>query len=663
MEAGARPYRDVVSSKGSYAQGAGMRSRTLLVFPLAMLAVVLLTGCNGNLPSAGAIVKAASEKASRVDSVAFEMSVTIDGVEDADEYEVSGRGAIDVGSRRAWMAIESMGFSLEWRVIDDVSYVKFGEERWIEGPAEVTDGWFEDLGPISDPFAPIEEVGASRGNITHTGTEEVRGRKAERYSVTLDPEDVTTDHFGAPADPIGELQLDVWVDEDGLPVRLSVVFEIDPADLDLGGDGPARFSNVIEYFDYGKPVEVEKPADDEIISLDDMGESPWGGGHPFADAECYGDRLAECLQPNPEVDAIAVDPSLCQGAVARLCLVPVGWVRLDVVGAIVDFHRETKGIEVLVLPGVPLTPAQVDTNTSQVTTQLLWAQLQEHYGVNSFTPSTFIAMTAIDARDGEFGWLFGSRWGGGPFGHNHGVFSYFRMGTVPPYDGSPLDDDLLYERVVKYAARYTALLYLDHPTEEDINYLNYYEMYGLSDLDSMQANWPTGPCLGEVICVVLDGSLADPAFEGDMTVAVKQLESQLGVRVNLRVPPPKSYYMPTLDSWSQEFGDDLRATVSGRLVRPGPTIIGVTDNRFANAPTVTDHVDLAWPDENLGVVSGYDAGGPGTPEHQERLYRLLYRVVAQAHYGVPLDDDPGSLMYRGVQRPKELDGTRLPTLR
>lgn len=641
-----------------------MRSRFLPLMCLAVLAMMALSGCSGRLPSAAAIVQAASEKASSVSSVHFEMSVTIDGVEGAEEYELSGRGAIDSAGRRAWMVIESMGLSVEWRIVDDASFARFGDELWFEAAADFADDWFEHNAPISDPFAPIVEVGAARGNIVHTGTEELRGRKAERYSVTLDPDDVTADNFGAPAVPIGQLQLDVWVDEDGFPARLSVVFDIDSGDLDLKADGPAKFRNVVDFFDYGKPVDVEKPADDEIMSLDDMGKSPWGGGDPFEGAECYGDGLAECLEPNPEVDAMAVDPALCQGAEARLCLVPVGWVRLDVVQAIVDFHRETKGIEVLVLPGVPLTLNQVDLRASQVTTRLLWELLQDRYGVSSYTPSTFIAVTAIDARSEEFGWLFGARWGGGPFGHNHGVFSYFRMAVVPPYDGSPLDDALLHQRVAKYAARYTALLYLDYPIEEDINYLNYYEMYGFSDLDAMQANWPTGPapCLGDAVCVILDGSLADPAFEGDMAAAVKRLESEIGVRIDFQVPPLGTYYMPTLDSWSEEFGDDLRATVAGRLVRPGPTIIGVTDNAFANAPTVTDHVDRAWPDEDLGVISGYDSGRPGTPEHQERLYRLLYRVVAQAHYGVPLDDDPASLMYRDVQRPKELDGKRLPVL-
>jgi hypothetical protein len=96
--------------------------------------------------------------------------------------------------------------------------------------------------------------------------------------------------------------------------------------------------------------------------------------------------------------------------------------------------------------------------------------------------------------------MFGARYGRGPEGknggHNHGVFSYFRMANVRPYDGRPLSDDLLHERVAKYSARYTTLLYLDYPTGEDIAFLNYLNMFGFSDLDSMGMRWPETPAPG-----------------------------------------------------------------------------------------------------------------------------------------------------------------------
>src|SRR5690606_6034135 len=143
---------------------------------------------------------------------------------------------------------------------------------------------------------------------------------------------------------------------------------------------------------------------------------------------------------------------------------------------------------VLVLPGIPLTDADVLEETSQIVDSTLWALMEEHAGVTSYdTPSTHIAITEIDVADdpGGYSWMFGSRWGNGPTGHTHGVFSYFRMLYLEPYDGSPITDELIHERVAKYAARYTALLHLKAVPTDDIDYLNYYEMYGFADLDSM----------------------------------------------------------------------------------------------------------------------------------------------------------------------------------
>lgn len=639
-----------------------MRSRFLLAIPLA--ATALLSACSAGTPvSAAAALFSATDRATGVDSVAFEMTMTGEGPGAAGDFSLSARGAIDSEARRAWVHMEakdSEEIAFEWRIIDDTSFIKAGGELWIEMPATLfEEDMFDGLAPLRDPLAPFEELRDFDSEVTRGGTEEVRGRKAERYSVTLDPARVAAEQFGGPGEGITAMSVDVWVDEDGWPVRLATSMELDAED-----DSPSVITFVTEYFDYGKPVEVERPADDEVLSAGDFENVQPGGRDPFKDAACHGERLAECLNTNPEVDALAADPALCKGKEARLCIVPVGWVRRDAIDAIVNFHRETKGIEVVVLPGIPLEPSKVDSAASQITAETLWGLLQQQYGVTSRTASTYIAMTGIDARSADFGWLFGSRWGSSPFGHNHGVFSYFRMAVVPPYSGQPLDDRLFLERVVKYTARYTAILFLDFPLTEDINYLNYYEMYGFSDLDAMQPRWPegTGICHGEGVCIIPDGEFTDPLFEEDLKAVTEQVAKDLRVRIDIPVRTQGSYYTPIKASWSDEFGDDLRNSTPGLEYRPGMSIIGVSDDQFARGTKVEDHADKAWPEEHLGVISGFDAGTPGTAEHRERLYRLLYRAIARAHFGIPLDDDPESLMFEEIRSPRELDGKRLPVL-
>lgn len=216
----------------------------------------------------------------------------------------------------------------------------------------------------------------------------------------------------------------------------------------------------------------------------------------FRDADCFGPRITSCLAASPELDARAADPVRCQGTEARLCLVPLGRVRPDVVDAIIKFHKDTVGLDVLVLPSIPIRAEMVHRESSQVSAEDLMDMIELKYGATNRSASTFIGITAIDVRPrtGEYAWEFGMRSGTDAKGnHNRGVFSYFRMANVAPYDGSKITDDLIFERVAKYAARYTSLLYFDYPTGIDRRYLNYRDMYGFSDLDSMGMQWPTDP--------------------------------------------------------------------------------------------------------------------------------------------------------------------------
>ena len=55
--------------------------------------------------------------------------------------------------------------------------------------------------------------------------------------------------------------------------------------------------------------------------------------------------------------------------------------------------------------------------------------------------------------------------------------------------------------------------------------------------------------------------------------------------------------------------------------------------------------------------------GPlSTVERQERLFRLLLRAAAFAHYDYESNADPASLLYEGVVSPRDLDGKALPPL-
>lgn len=387
---------------------------------------------------------------------------------------------------------------------------------------------------------------------------------------------------------------------------------------------------------------------------------------PFEGSDCFGERLSNCLGTNPELESLYANPAECQGLGARVCIVPFGHVRRDVIDAIVEFHRATAGIEILVLPSLPIPERLIATETSQVTAIDLYHEMQAIYAVTDFTPSTFVGLTPIDIKPShnEYSWMFGARYGADMMGHNHGVFSYFRMANVEPYDSRPLGDELLFERAAKYMGRYVALLHLDYPATDDIRYLNYQDMWGFGDLDGMGSLWPEGPpaCVGDgiVVCIVPDNDWVDPAFAADLEWAVARVARDIGVPVEVRTLAGS--YLPTLDSWSEEFRDDILRTFLGFVQAENVTVIGVTDDVLAQSADVEPHIDAAWPTERLGVVSAYDAGQPGSPEHRSRLYLLLYRAIAQTHFGVELTDDSQSLLWEGADDPADLDGKALPTL-
>src|SRR5690606_24874065 len=111
-----------------------------------------------------------------------------------------------------------------------------------------------------------------------------------------------------------------------------------------GEEVTSRWQNRIEFFDYGADIEIEAPDPADVFDFEDWLDEPFDPGllpDPFEGADCYGDRMAECLQPNPDLEDLYGDPTACQGEEARVCLAPAGYVRRDVVEAILDFHRET----------------------------------------------------------------------------------------------------------------------------------------------------------------------------------------------------------------------------------------------------------------------------------------------------------------------------------
>lgn len=636
---------------------------------ILLIAGAVGAGCLFSSPSAGSLVSRATGKALDADTVHFELSVAVEGDIDANESDfvnMSAHGGVDSANETSVFVFESADFELEVRTLGEVTYIGAAGDSWVELETSQFLELSEFFGPLFDPYALLNELGIDPASVTREGADEVRGKKAERFSIEVPARKYDQDVEGF-LELTKDTTIRFWIGEDGLPARVVIESKGTGDDYDIEASGEVTMRLTIDLFDYGKPVDVEAPPEEEIGAPPSLGGFGIDSlGDPFEGAECYGDRIDECLEPDPATEAVAQDPAACLGLDVRVCLVPVGKVRPDVVKAIVDFHKEMANIDVVVLPSLKLTSNDIRYETSQVSDLTLRRKMEGAYGVGDGTASTFIAITPIDVvpDDDEFSWMFGSRFGTSAFGHNHGVFSYFRMVHVEPYNGDPITDELIHLRAAKYVARYTAILHLDHPLSDDIDYLNYSDMYGFSDLDSIGTKWPEGdpPCRGyrKVICVYPDGDYTDAKFVDDVQAATERIAKETGLPIEFRAPSLR--YIPTKPDWGTEYAADITLTVKDAIHNPQFVVVGVTDDNLSQDASVPASVDRWFGDVQMSIVSGYGAGTPGTAQHQERLYRLIVRGVLAANFGMELNDDPASLMYRGIASVEELDGKVIPPI-
>jgi len=124
----------------------------------------------------------------------------------------------------------------------------------------------------------LEILRGASGEPEVVGNEEVRGVETTHYRATIDLAkalDEAPEAARAALDQLGEagdlkgahMDVDVWIDADGLPRRQS---------MDMGsifgslGVGDTSVTMTIEYFDYGEPVDIEVPSPDEVTPFDDI---------------------------------------------------------------------------------------------------------------------------------------------------------------------------------------------------------------------------------------------------------------------------------------------------------------------------------------------------------------------------------------------------------
>lgn len=259
-----------------------------LVHALIVLAL-LAAGCNRVDAS---VITAAPEKVEQAGSARLEMTGTMTvGIsgQPGVETRVHGEGVMNFNSRtgRQTLTLSSPQFDELGLQLRPCEMVHDGTTVYLGIPEDARpdfDGaaWFQgDLGGQpgidpstfgTNPSATLDYLRAVSSDLEEIGTEDIRGTSTTHYrflvsveAIVENAEEVRREELAASFERLGveALDVDVWLDEQGLPRRTAYVFEANQT-IDL------RMETSLELYDFGAEVMVDPPLSSEVIDAPDL---------------------------------------------------------------------------------------------------------------------------------------------------------------------------------------------------------------------------------------------------------------------------------------------------------------------------------------------------------------------------------------------------------
>lgn len=271
-----------------------MRKLTALLSALAL--AVTLSACTDNAAddgaanntgnSGGGTEEAATNLAALAKSIGDRTAETSTAhmvfTADAAGQKITGEGDLEVGADDAAMTMTmstpegNVGFVF----LDGIMYLQVGQElepgkSWIKIDPNGNDPMAKALGGVSDqmrqqadPRQTLAQFEKS-GEITSQEETELNGETVTHYMITVDVEKLAAEQ----KDPtlkkalqeggIKDFPVELWVNEDELPVRIKVDMPMaDPA------SGAATKASVqVDYTKWGEPVTIEAPPADQVAEM------------------------------------------------------------------------------------------------------------------------------------------------------------------------------------------------------------------------------------------------------------------------------------------------------------------------------------------------------------------------------------------------------------
>jgi hypothetical protein len=194
-------------------------------------------------------------------SARLEMSIEAGG-EDGAAVDVTGEGGVEFDSGAGWFVVQLVGQEVEMRNDDTTLYVRrAGDAEWVSTTAGAAGSL--GAGP-SQASAIVDLLRGDLDDVEDLGAEEIGSGAARHLRITVDAADVD-EQLAALAGDDGALELDVWIDERRLPVRLRLDGAVQGVPIavtvDLSGWGDPLGVDI-------PPTEPTRPvAPDELAAL------------------------------------------------------------------------------------------------------------------------------------------------------------------------------------------------------------------------------------------------------------------------------------------------------------------------------------------------------------------------------------------------------------
>lgn len=253
----------------------------------------------GEEPTALELVRVSERTTARAESSRFSMTMNVPGAEGVPPVALDFEGMQDFSRQESSFVMRMpMVGKIESRILGTKIYQKFPPEfrsqvmppgkSWVVTDFEEQSGaGFSDL--ESDASNPVDQLSYLRsvGSVREVGQEEVRGASTTHYRavIDLDKELASTQGgkdiertYAQAKEQLGtsKLPTEVWLDEEGRVRRYEMNLPLpeqpatDPGEATIQQLPEGEMTLVLEYYDFGVPVEVNPPPPAQVMDVQEL---------------------------------------------------------------------------------------------------------------------------------------------------------------------------------------------------------------------------------------------------------------------------------------------------------------------------------------------------------------------------------------------------------